>query len=273
MRSPFVRSIIVLAAVLGVSGVAMAQGPAPGSKASMYDGNRLKPEWPTGGPAPVRDLSGHWAGNLTPRRGEVPPLTPLGQELDALILSEPDVGTGFSNDPMNTCDPFGIPRSLVFETRGVSFATMPNQIAILQQYQRVWRYVWMDGRPLPTEFDTADGVPSRYYGYSSGRWEGDHTLVIDTVGLSPNTWLDKAGNPHSVNMHVEERYERIDHNHMMMTVTVTDPEIFGRDPWVLSRNEYRWIPDQESEEQLCVPSEMIRYMELIANPSFHPAEQ
>jgi hypothetical protein len=126
----------------------------------------------------------------------------------------------------------------------------------------------MDGKhPLPTKFDTEDGLPSRYYGYSAGRWEGDHTLVIDTVGVSADTWVDKAGYAHTVDMKAEERYERIDHNHLMATITVSDPKVFTRNPFVLARNEYRWIPDQEPEEQLCVPSEMINYMKIIGNPS------
>jgi hypothetical protein len=270
--------LIAIAGLVGVLfcwSVAVAQQKAkPGSKASLYNGNSLKPDSTPGGPAPVRDVSGSWAGNLVSERGEVPPYTPLGEQLGSRIRPETKYGTGFSNDPMNTCDPLGLPRNLAFETRGLAFATMgPDRIAVLHQYQRIWRYVWMDGRPLPTKFDTEDGVPSRWYGYSSGRWEGDHTLVIDTVGLNPDTWVDKAGYAHSVDMHVEERYERIDHNHLMATITVSDPKIFTKNPFVLARNEYRWIPDQEAEEQLCVPSEMIRYMKIIANPSFHDEPQ
>jgi hypothetical protein len=125
----------------------------------------------------------------------------------------------------------------------------------------------MDGRALPRKFDTADGVPSRFYGYSVGHWEGDNTLVIDTVGPSDQTWLDKAGHPHSVDAHIQERFTRMDHNHMQMVVTVDDPKIYTK-PFVLSKNEYRWIPDQEAEEQMCVPSEMINYMKLISDPAF-----
>jgi hypothetical protein len=141
-------------------------------------------------------------------------------------------------------------------------------MVVLHQYQRIWRYVWMDGNhALPTKFDVAGGVPSRYYGYSVGHWEGDHTLVINTVGVTDQTWLDKAGHPHSVDARIEERYTRIDHNHLQMVVTVTDPKIFTK-PFVLSKNEYRWVPDQEAEEQMCVPSEMINYMKLISDPAF-----
>ena len=126
----------------------------------------------------------------------------------------------------------------------------------------------MDGKhELPKKFDTADGVPSRWYGYSVGHWEGDNTLVIDTVGSNDQSWLDKAGHPHSVDAHIQERYTRIDHNHMQMVVTVDDPKIYTK-PFVLSKNEYRWIPDQEAEEQMCVTSEIINYMKLIRDPAF-----
>ena len=150
------RLIVGLVAVV-FSAVAIAQKP-PG-KETLYNGNRLKVDPTPGGPAPVHDVTGSWAGNLTPERLEIPPLTPLGQKLFSLNKPETAVGTGFSNDPMNTCDPLGIPRNLVFETRGLAFAAMQDRIAVLHQYQRIWRYVWMDGRALPRSFDTKDGVP------------------------------------------------------------------------------------------------------------------
>ena len=85
----------------------------------------------------------------------------------------------------------------------------------------------MDGKhELPTKFDVASGVPSRYYGYSVGRWEGDNTLVINTVGVNDVTWLDKAGHPHSVEAKVDATRERT-------TITcslssVDDPKIFTK---------------------------------------------
>ena len=273
MQKSIARFLMGLVALLALSSLAIAQTSPPkakpGTKDSLYNGNKLKPDPNPGGPAPVHDVFGSWAGNLVSTRGPVPPLTPLGKKLDASILSEPKVGTGNSNDPMNTCDPLGIPRNLVFETRGIAFATMPDRIAVLHQYQRIWRYVWMDGKhELPKKIDTNDGVASRWYGYSVGHWDGDHTLVIDTTGSNDTSWVDKAGYPHTVNAMIEERYTRMDHNHMQAVITVDDPAIFTK-PFTLSTNDYQWIPDQEAEEQICVPSEMIQYMNLISKPSFN----
>jgi len=174
------RSIIGSLVLCAFASAALAQGTKLPNKDSLYNGNRLKVDPTPGGPAPARDLSGSWAGNLTPDRGAIPPLTPLGQKLFALNKPETEVGTGHSNDPMNTCDPLGLPRNTVFETRGLAFGTMgPDKLVVLHQYQRIWRYVWMDGKhELPTKFDAPGGVPSRYYGYSVGHWENDNTLVI-----------------------------------------------------------------------------------------------
>ena len=49
-----------------------------------------------------------------------------------------------------------------------------------------YRQVFTDGRPLPT-----DPNPS-WQGYSSAKWSGD-TLVIDTIGLRDDTWIDWNG--------------------------------------------------------------------------------
>ena len=100
-----------------------------------------------------------------------------------------------------------------------------------------------------------------------GHWEGDHTLVVETTGLQESTWLNTVGYPHSADAHIEERYTRVDHIHLETTVTVDDPKIYTK-PFVLSKNAYRWVRDQEAEEQFCVPSEMMRYMSLISDPAF-----
>jgi hypothetical protein len=225
-----------------------------------------------GGPAPRRDLSGAWAGPLNAvATEEVPTLTPLGQQLFSMNRPEAKFGTAGGNDPLNTCDPLGLPRNLVFETRGLAFSTMPNKVVVLHQYQKVWRDIWMDGRELPKNVDAKEGPVSRWYGYSVGHWEGDNVLVVDTVGSDDRSWLDTAGHPHSVDAHVQERYTRVDHNHLELLVTVDDPKLYTK-PFVLARVKYIWIPSQEAEDQFCVPSEAISYMNTIALPAAPPAK-
>ena len=243
-------------AVQGLTGV-------PQRPTTLY--NKLDAAGVKAGPAPRRDLSGSWTGPLEPLKlGEAAPLTPLGQQRRKLNV--PDPFSSHSNDPWGTCDPFGFPRSVTNETRGVTFAQLPDRVAIMTQYQKIWRTVWMDGRELPKNVGGKGGPESRWYGYSVGHWDGDYTLVVDTNGVSDKTWIDRRGYPHSVDMRVQERYTRVDHDTLELTVTVDDPKMYTK-PFVAVTNRFKWIPNQEDDEQLCVPSEMIDYIKIIAVPA------
>jgi hypothetical protein len=229
--------------------------------------NKLEKDPSTGGPAPKRDLNGVWAGPLNAVASEqIPPMTPLGKQRFSLNKPEATFGTAGGNDPLKTCDPLGLPRNLVFETRGIAFSTMPNKVVVLHQYQRIWRDIWTDGRELPKNVDAKGGPESRWYGYSVGHWDGDYTFVIDSTGSDDRSWLDTAGHPHSVDARVQERYTRVDHNHLSATVTVDDPKMYTK-PFTLAVLKFRWIPNQETEEQLCVPSEALAYSDIIAIPA------
>jgi hypothetical protein len=262
MRNIALMIGIGLIAAIPVAPIAIAQSAA-GGRNTMY--NKLKDMGP-GGPAPKHSVTGVWTGALEPVRGEVPPLTALGQKLFSMNKTEAKDGWAEANDPWKTCDPFGFPRSAANETRGISFADMPSKIVVLHQYNRIWREVWMDGRPLPNNVDMKGGPDSTWYGYSVGHWEGDNVLVIDTTGTNDSSWLDPRGYPHSVNGHYQERYTRVDHNHLESTLTVDDPAIYTK-PFVLATNKFAWVPDQQSQEQICVPSEAINYVNIISKPA------
>src|SRR3989475_11151693 len=92
-------------------------------------------------------------------------------------------------------------------------------------WEKRWRLMWTDGRKLPADPDP------RWYGYSVGRWEDDYTFVIQTVGMDDRTWLDNAGNPHSADLTVEERYHRVNRDTMELTVTHHDPKADTK-PWM-----------------------------------------
>lgn len=225
---------------------------------------KLEAAGTTGGPAPRRDLSGSWTGPLRPVVSELPPMTPLGQS--RFQQNIPDIFSANTNDPWATCDPFGFPRSDLDETRGITFAQLPNRIVIMTEYQKVWRVVWMDGRELPKNIGAKGGPDTTWYGYSVGHWDGEYTLVVETTGVDDRTWLDRRGDPHSADMKVEERFTRINHDTLELTLTIDDPKIYTK-PFVLAKNRFKWIPNQEDEEQLCVPSEALEYRKLVVIPA------
>jgi len=173
-----------------------------------------------------------------------------------------------SNDPMKYCDPLGFPRDMIYQTRGIAFSPMPGRMIQLSQFNRVWRDIWTDGRKLPENVGgrSADAPDPRWYGYSAGRWDGDYTFVVDTVGSDPRSWLDTAGHPHSIDMHVQERYTRVDHNSLEASITVDDPKAYTK-PFVIATSHLKWIPNQEVPEEICVPSLMQEYLNVIGDPA------
>jgi len=130
------------------------------------------------------------------------------------------------NDPLSTLgDPSGFPRNLLFELRQVHFLKTPYAVVALHMWEKRWRLIWTDGRELPTDPDP------RWYGYSVGRWADDFTFVVNSNGTDERTWLDNAGNPHSEELRVEERWHRVSKNKLELTVTIDDPKTYTR-PWV-----------------------------------------
>ena len=264
-------------AVLAFSSVvAVAQNAQPANQ----NRNRGVPQNPsdkptddTGGPAPVHDLNGTWRGLGEPSlNNRIPTMTPVAQA--KLKLNVPDPFSASSNDPWQTCDPLGMPRIVNNEIGEIGFATMPDRIVILENFAKVWREVWVDGRPLPKNVGHKGSPSTMYFGYSVGHWEGDNTLVVDTIGMDDKTWVDRRGYPHSIDAHVIERYTRVDHNHLNFTEAIDDPAYYA-EPFVIAKTSYRWIVGQDdlkvaipfSNEYLCIPSQFQEYLKLVAIPA------
>jgi len=278
MRKAFISTVVALVAVLAFSSVAAAQAAQ-----SKSQDNQAKSAWKyyprdvavgDGGPAPKRDLSGTWAGpGSTPSipagtPAERPTLTPLAQQIMSQRKSVGRYGPAGANDPTATyCDPLGFPRNYVYQNRAMSVSTMPNRIVFLLQFGGFWREVWTDGRPLPTDFgNNKDSLDPTFMGYSVGHWEDDYNFVIDTTGLDERTWVMNDGTPHSVNAHVQERWTRIDHNTMKVSMTIDDPRMYTK-PFSLGTYFFRWVPNQKINEWYCVPSETLKYLTEQGNPA------
>lgn len=184
------------------------------------------------GPAPKRDISGIWdagGGGIAPRGVQTAPLTPAGEAVAKTHRSGDgirQVDADKINDPLSTlADPAGFPRLLLFELRPFEVVQQPNKVLLLYMFEKRWRTIWTDGRQLPANPDP------RWYGYSVGRWLDDYTFVVNSVGTDDRTWLDNAGNPHSSDLKVEERYHRVNANTLELTVTIDDPTIYTK-PWL-----------------------------------------
>jgi hypothetical protein len=86
--------------------------------------------------------------------------------------------------------------------------------------------------------NTKEEAPTpSWMGWSRGRWEGE-TLVVDVTGFREETWLDRAGDFHSDELHVVERYTPASPYHLMYEATIEDPKVYTR-PWKISFPLYR----------------------------------
>ena len=63
--------------------------------------------------------------------------------------------------------------------------------------------------------------------------------------LMTSTWLDEYGSIHSDQMTLAERYRRLDHDHMELILTLTDPKIYTA-PWVSDNENFKLAIDFES---------------------------
>ncbi len=230
-------------------------------------------------PAPRRDLSGIWDPGMSrigmlgakamPDDGKPehqPPYTPLGLEM--LKRTKPNGGVRAvlpedTNDPVFVHgDPQGMPREDLYELRTIQIYQSPQNLAVLYQFDKVWRVIWTDGRELPE-----DPEP-RWFGYSVAKWVDDYTLVVRTSGLNEKTWVDRAGRPHSADLRVEERFHRPDRDHLELTVTIDDPKMY-KQPWVaLDKFVFDLEPPGfDVREMIWSPSEYEEYNKLLGLPT------
>lgn len=244
--------------------------------------------------APRHDISGTWEPANGPGDGiqangvkAMPddgkpehqlPYTPLGlatlkshRALEGVNAVLP----AFYNDPRDKCEPIGFPRLDFYNLRQTQILQNEYKVAILYEYAETWRVIWMDGRELPKLVEGGVQVGKeikepRYYGYSVGEWVDDTTLVVQTVGMmgDDKTWLDLTGRPVSDALRVEERFHRVDHDHLELTVTIDDPKMYT-EKWVAMDKFPMKLQDPHTDvmEMYCSPSELERFNKLVGNPA------
>lgn len=287
MSKRLVVSAIALVTLLVVVSLAYSQARQPGA---IYDFDR-KGETP--GPAPRRDISGIWVpaagagvgvqadgSQLKPSRGRPQdelPFTPLGRK--TWLANKPSVGVtavnpALTNDPVKGgitgfgCDPVGFPRLALWNLRTIRVIQSPENVVVLYMLNNKWRVIRTDMTELPAEFDEP-----RFNGYSVGRWADDTTFVVQSSGFDERTWIDAAGRPHSDVLRVEERYQRVDREHLVLTVIIDDPKMYT-EPWTALRMPLRLqSPGFDIREMECVPSETAEYNKLVARPAGNIPEE
>jgi hypothetical protein len=141
--------------------------------------------------------------------------------------------------PDNFLRAYGLPHLL-------KFVHKPDLLIVLNEMNAGYRQVFTDARRLPDEPSPA------WQGYSSGKWSGD-TLVIDTIGLRDDTWIDWNGSVLTEAAKVREEIRRPDFGHLEIKVTVDDPKAYTK-PWTVTLRQ-RIVVDAELIDEICLENE------------------
>jgi hypothetical protein len=272
--SAFLRAAVLGAALLASSMPLAAQwAPHPTPRVpKAADG---KPD--LGGPAPRApdgrpDLSGIWenfgqgrtsggisgTGGAPLESGALPeflsqffdlttrvegglPFQPWAAELRKKRMAE-----GSKDNPDAHCLPMGN-MQLHTHPQPRKIVQTPALVVILYEGNAGIRQIFLDGRPLPA------GDPQPWwYGYSTGRWEGD-TLVVHSAGFRDGGWLDVFGSPFTDAGRMIERFRRPTFGTLEMQITIDDPKAYTR-PWTVTVTQ-RIMVDTELIEFVCLENE------------------
>jgi hypothetical protein len=174
--------------------------------------------------------------------GKLPPMQPWAAKLlDERIKMTTEKGVPFTNTLME-CLPGGVPEMVFGSPYPAQIVESPGQVTMLYEMYNHYRVIYMN------EQHPDDPEPS-FMGHSTGHWEGD-TLVVDTVGLTDRTTIDEIGIPHSENLHVIERYRRVNKDTLEIMVTIDDPKTFTR-PWDTKVTYRAGTPGMKFIEFIC----------------------
>jgi hypothetical protein len=171
---------------------------------------------------------------VDPPDGRLPPLTPAAQQKEAAIVAarrgigrhEPtpggwveDLGPGGLQVRCIVGFNSGPPMTPAAYNQNVQIFQTSQHVVLLNEMIHNARIVPTDGRP--------HGRLRQWVGDSRGRWDGD-TLVVDTTNfLRETAFLNGKTTP---NLHLVERFTRVDADTLLYEFTVEDPTVWTR-PW------------------------------------------
>jgi hypothetical protein len=195
------------------------------------------------------DFSGVWlterpVDTLLTDQGAIPPLLPEArQAYDKRVLARQRGDTSF--DPTTQCQPPGLTRAF-FMRMPIEIQQEDRYLYVNYQWNRLFRVI-----ELGITHEQQNLYAPTYFGWGVGRWEAD-ALVIDSVLFNDTTLLDAAGLPHSMDMHVIERWQLQDKgSRIAITVTIDDPQSYSA-PWSFSTRLRRAPAGTEIQEDICL---------------------
>ena len=169
---------------------------------------------------------------VDPPHGRLPDVTPWAQrqadDLLAVRASASYPARWEEPSVFERCITRGLPATMMpgFYNHNYQILQTPGYVVIYAEMIHDARIIPLDGRPqLNAEI-------RQWMGDSRGRWEGD-TLVVETANFTGKVYERRVSNTvfgASREMHLVERFRRVDEDTLDYRLTVTDPRTFAA-PW------------------------------------------
>lgn len=223
--------------------------PKPGDPDPFRPGKKAGPIARTRDGKP--DLSGVWQEHtlanwdVEKRRGEYgAPGSPGIVEGGRIPYQESALAkrAAIAKTPPSGCDLPGVPR-IAYMPYAFQMVETPGGIHAEYEYMHAWRVFHLDRTAHP------ENIVETFDGDSVAHWDGD-SLVVDVQGFNAKTWLDMAGDYHSDQLHVVERYTPVDANTLWYEATIQDPKVYTH-PWRLRLPLHRQAQNFELMEYDC----------------------
>jgi hypothetical protein len=159
---------------------------------------------------------------VDPPDGKVPPITAEARQRNAATMRSFTKYDSVKDRPLSErCllafgSSSGPPMLPVLYNNNYQIVQTPDYVTILVEMVHDARIIRMNGTHAPASV-------RQWLGDSIGHWEGD-TLVVDTTNFTKETRFRGA----SENLHVIERFTRVDQNTILYKVTIDDPSTFAK---------------------------------------------
>jgi hypothetical protein len=187
--------------------------------------------------ASLPDWSGVWTPNISDqeRRIEADPIPWTKAAAAEIAKLEAAERAGDPKGLFVNCLPEAMPSWMLITHNALEFLFTPGRVTVLGESDgNRLRRIYTDGRPHP-----ADPDPT-FHGHSIGHWEKD-TLVVDTVGILPETYIapsEAVGIPNNGDLHVIERIHLDKPDMLRDDLEIIAPHVLTK-PWKTSRLLFR----------------------------------
>lgn len=266
VRRNFLRRLLIAGWLVGTalmspSRAAMPTVVSPAPQAKDWAALANLPDW-----------SGVWTPNMTDQERRIK-TDPVPWNKDAAAQVAKLEAAEKAGDPKGlfvNCLPESMPSWMLITHNALEFLFTPGRVTILGESDgNRLRRIYTDGRRHPDDPDPT------FHGHSVGRWEGD-TLVVDTVGILPETYIavsEAVGVPNNGDLHVVEHIHLEKPDVLRDDLEIVAPHVLTK-PWKTSRFLFRQRAQKyDIVEGVCLQGNYSEGKDVAGNAAFVPVPQ